>query len=304
MTPERPILVVEDHGSTRRLIGEVLEDEGWSVRLAGDGDQAISEVQRQPPSLVLLDVHLPAHPAPEVAEQLRRITGPSLPIVAMSASRERLTAALFGACAFVEKPFELDKLVAVVSDTLRSRSSDVHDRSDALRGRSERALEQLSVARERLEAAASVAQSLSEQLAAQRVLLEAMAAADARAGTLVLARTADSLEIVCAEGLSDQLVELWRHVPANAPVAIAHASKGKPVWVRSIDEGLGRYPYLAGPLSTNPWLVGLCAVPLSDEHAPTGAFGLLFDRPQQFDGRLRERLLDLGVSAAQVLSAG
>ncbi len=60
MSAERPrILVVEDNDINRRLFSSLLREKGYIVLEAADGEEAIEVVQRESPSLVLLDITLP-----------------------------------------------------------------------------------------------------------------------------------------------------------------------------------------------------------------------------------------------------
>ena len=58
MAGER-ILIVDDDPALRETLSEVLSDEGYQVTVASDGEQALEELDRAPPDLVILDVMLP-----------------------------------------------------------------------------------------------------------------------------------------------------------------------------------------------------------------------------------------------------
>ncbi len=55
----RTILVVDDDGNLRRLYKAELEAEGYRVRLAGNGHQAITSALEEPPDLVVMDIRMP-----------------------------------------------------------------------------------------------------------------------------------------------------------------------------------------------------------------------------------------------------
>jgi CheY-like chemotaxis protein len=110
-----PVLVVEDDPDLRELIQCVLEGEGIAVETATDGQAAIERVERCHPSLVLLDRELPILDGVAVAARLYATYGESIRILAMTAAS---TAAEFGrevrAIDYLQKPFDLDNLIAMV----------------------------------------------------------------------------------------------------------------------------------------------------------------------------------------------
>jgi two-component system response regulator MprA len=124
-SPIRPVgrphtvLVVEDEPAVRALVADLLRDEGYQVEEARDGAEAIQRLeshQRRAGHLcaVLLDMMLPRVDGMSVLRHLAAV-GDEVPIVAMSASREHLAAAVAaGARAAVPKPFDLDWLLAAM----------------------------------------------------------------------------------------------------------------------------------------------------------------------------------------------
>jgi CheY-like chemotaxis protein len=116
----RLVLVVDDDPSIRILLAECLRDEpGVRTALARDGREAIERIAAEQPALLLLDLGMPGLDGIEVIRRLRadRAT-PALQIVAMSAGERAETALEAGADAFVAKPFDLDRLCAVLRERL------------------------------------------------------------------------------------------------------------------------------------------------------------------------------------------
>ena len=115
------ILVVDDDPRVRRVVCDALEEEGWPVVVAEDGQQATDEARRHPPSLVILDVTLPVLDGYAVAAALRAAHGADLPILVMSADGQVAAKAQhIGAFAYLRKPFDLDTLVRLVESRLGS----------------------------------------------------------------------------------------------------------------------------------------------------------------------------------------
>jgi CheY-like chemotaxis protein len=108
------VLVVDDDADMRLAIREVLLEQGLSVVVAADGQEALECADRARPALVILDITLPILDGYAVAEGLHERFGP-LPILAVTADGGApQKARRVGAFAFLRKPFELDDLVRSV----------------------------------------------------------------------------------------------------------------------------------------------------------------------------------------------
>ena len=113
------ILIVDDERDIRDLVAGVLSDEGYSCRTAGDSQAALDAVDEQRPSLVLLDVWLHGSPMDglEVLDAIKA-REPDLPVIVFSGHGNIDTAVAaigHGAVDFIEKPFEAEKLLHLVS---------------------------------------------------------------------------------------------------------------------------------------------------------------------------------------------
>jgi DNA-binding response OmpR family regulator len=114
-----PILLVEDDARLREFICWALEDEGFAVESAADGQQAVAWAARRAPALVLLDWGLPLLGGGEVAASLRAVYGIALPILLISADgRTAEKARQIGAIEYLHKPFEIDDLIGAVRRAL------------------------------------------------------------------------------------------------------------------------------------------------------------------------------------------
>ena len=113
------VLLVEDEPAIRELVVMFLQDEGFEVQQAQDGEEAIHALdQNRPPAehpcLVLLDMMLPKASGEDVLHHLAE-KGAYIPVIAMSASRQKLEVATqAGAQAILPKPFDLNRLRQVV----------------------------------------------------------------------------------------------------------------------------------------------------------------------------------------------
>ncbi|MBL8981421.1 MAG: response regulator transcription factor [Gemmatimonadetes bacterium] len=121
---ERRILVVEDEADLANLLAHNLRHEGFDVRTAGDGRDAVSQVAAWTPDLMILDLMLPGLNGFEVLRSVRG-THPELPIIILSArgeEQDKVRAFRLDSDQYVTKPFSLVELLERVHALLRRRS--------------------------------------------------------------------------------------------------------------------------------------------------------------------------------------
>lgn len=83
--PNKKILLVEDDMFLSKIMEERLQDEGWEVNLAGNGEEGIQKVKSYLPDLVLLDMILPKMNGFEVLEALKRDSQTkNIPVIVLS----------------------------------------------------------------------------------------------------------------------------------------------------------------------------------------------------------------------------
>jgi two-component system chemotaxis response regulator CheY len=124
----RRILIVEDEPSIRTLLSDMLRDEGYAVITAANGAEALELSRNFAPDIVLLDLWLPIMDGwAFLRERQRRHTLAAVPVLAMSADRERglATARDLGATAVVAKPFDLTELLAMVERLVAAPAGQV-----------------------------------------------------------------------------------------------------------------------------------------------------------------------------------
>ncbi|MFY8146840.1 MAG: sigma-54-dependent transcriptional regulator, partial [Rhodobacter sp.] len=131
------ILIVDDERDIRELIGDILRDEGYTVRLAGNSDSCMAEINAEAPALMILDIWLKDSRMDgiDILKTVKR-SNPDVPVVIISGhgNIEIAVAAIRqGAYDFIEKPFNIDQLMVVVSrametSRLRRENNDLRRR--------------------------------------------------------------------------------------------------------------------------------------------------------------------------------
>ena len=116
----RTILVVDDEPTLRETVGEALEADGFRVRVAADGREALLRFRADSPDLVILDLMLPELSGVEVCRIVRAESAvPILMLTAKSSEIDKVLGLELGADDYVVKPFSLRELTARVRALLR-----------------------------------------------------------------------------------------------------------------------------------------------------------------------------------------
>ncbi|BDG08169.1 response regulator [Anaeromyxobacter paludicola] len=116
MTGRRDVLVVEDDADLSALMEMVLLDAGFTVRRAADGLEALEQVEAAMPGVILLDMRMPRMNGWEFAREFRRRWDRGAPILVITAAENaKARATEIGAEGWLEKPFDLDDVIAAVS---------------------------------------------------------------------------------------------------------------------------------------------------------------------------------------------
>ncbi|MCX5687871.1 MAG: response regulator [Candidatus Omnitrophica bacterium] len=123
MEGQKKILIVDDEEDIQKLLKIRLEQEGFTVLVASDGENGIKIAELEMPDLIILDIMMPKIDGYSCLKEIRRIQKTKdMPILMMSGKEEEKVRDLFAfqkISGYLEKPFELDNLVAKVKDILK-----------------------------------------------------------------------------------------------------------------------------------------------------------------------------------------
>ena len=119
------ILVVDDDLNICELLKLYLENEGYAVFTANDGQEAVDKFKNKTPDLVLLDIMLPKMDGWQVCREIRKVS--SAPIIMLTAKGETFDKVLgleLGADDYVVKPFDAKEVMARVKAVLRRTNGE------------------------------------------------------------------------------------------------------------------------------------------------------------------------------------
>lgn len=129
----KKVLVVDDDAFIRALLRTWLQEAGYSVVTAGDGQQALEQVEREKPDIVLLDLMMPTLDGYAVIRWLRRCESTRrLPIIVLSAdmrAHQKLEGA--GVNGLISKPFDLEEVLHRVNEHVPLRRVDTRTAAKA-----------------------------------------------------------------------------------------------------------------------------------------------------------------------------
>lgn len=115
------VLIVEDDKDLREVLQKTLNDQGYLVRVASDGTQALQMIQKVEPDLLLLDLGLPTVKGDTVCREVKK-NYPEIPIIILTGRDTTDDVVLglnLGADDYVTKPFETEELLARIRARLR-----------------------------------------------------------------------------------------------------------------------------------------------------------------------------------------
>ena len=129
---QRTILLVDDDHEIVESMRTVLENKGYRILVARDGNSGLMVAERENPDLLILDMMMPKKSGFLVLEKLKSRPGgliPTIMITGNEGSRHRAYAEMLGVRDYIRKPFAMEKLVRAIERVmgLRARGSEPDD---------------------------------------------------------------------------------------------------------------------------------------------------------------------------------
>ncbi len=122
MNPQqRTILLVDDDHEIVESMRTILENKGYRILVARDGNSGLMVAERENPDLLILDMMMPKKSGFLVLEKLRSRPGgmiPTIMITGNEGSRHRAYAEMLGVRDYIRKPFAMEKLVRAIDKVL------------------------------------------------------------------------------------------------------------------------------------------------------------------------------------------
>lgn len=120
---QKVILLVDDDTEIIESMRTVLENKGYRILVARDGNAGLTVAERENPDLIVLDMMMPKKSGFLVLEKLKGRPGgliPTIMITGNEGSRHRAYAEMLGVKDYIRKPFAMEKLVKCVERVLES----------------------------------------------------------------------------------------------------------------------------------------------------------------------------------------
>jgi len=126
MSAKPKILYVEDEVKTALSVKKGLEENGFDITLAYDGETALNFIQSQKFDMYVLDYILPGTNGLDLCKAIRaqRILSPILFLTALDSTQDKVMVLESGADDYLVKPFEFKELVARIKSSLRRAGND------------------------------------------------------------------------------------------------------------------------------------------------------------------------------------
>ena len=120
------LLIVDDEQSVRYSFKKLLNSSNYIIVEASNAEEAIAAFKSEKPNLVLLDIEMPGKDGIQVLKEMNELS-PKIPVIIITAygSGDRVIKAMkYGAYEYIEKPFDIPKLIFVIEDALKNSSTE------------------------------------------------------------------------------------------------------------------------------------------------------------------------------------
>ena len=123
MAEQKKILIIDDEEDIRKILKMRLEQEGFTIVQANDGDVGAKTAEQEVPDMIIMDIMMPNMDGYSCLKEVRSLPKTKdIPILMLSGKEEEKVRDLFAfqkISGYIEKPFELDDLVVKVREILK-----------------------------------------------------------------------------------------------------------------------------------------------------------------------------------------
>lgn len=127
----KKVLIVDDTKNIRLLLTTCLELQGYEVKCAIDGEEAIHILEGEKIDLAFIDIKMPEISGTEVLRRIRK-SGIETPVIIMTAFatvKNAVDCTKLGAVAYLQKPFTMEKIKGVIKEIEGNLSENIHNES-------------------------------------------------------------------------------------------------------------------------------------------------------------------------------
>ncbi|MFC1508159.1 response regulator [Candidatus Omnitrophota bacterium] len=123
MDTQKKILIIDDEEDIQKLLRLRLQQENVNVIVASDGDTGVKVAEQELPDLILMDIMMPKMDGYSCLKEIRKLPKTKdIPVLMLSGKEEEKVRDLFAfqkISGYLEKPFELDDVVAKMKEILK-----------------------------------------------------------------------------------------------------------------------------------------------------------------------------------------
>jgi len=123
MSDQKKILIIDDEEDVRKMLKIRLEQEGFTIVQANDGDVGAKTAEQEVPDMIIMDIMMPNADGYSCLKEVRSLPKTKdIPVLMLSGKEEEKVRDLFAfqkISGYIEKPFELDDLVMKIREILK-----------------------------------------------------------------------------------------------------------------------------------------------------------------------------------------
>lgn len=116
---KKTIMVVDDEPDIRDTVKTILESNDFNVITATSGDDCLKKLKNENPDLILMDVMMPGTPVKEVVKKIKGVKIAYLTVVRVSEAEKEKLISNKNVVDYIQKPFDVDKLVKKVKKLVK-----------------------------------------------------------------------------------------------------------------------------------------------------------------------------------------